>query len=68
VRLSILRDLTVKLGRNVKARADFKRAAALTRNVRKGELLLVRAAVCLRQSALQENRSTQKSRDGLSIF
>lgn len=38
-------DLLVKLGRNDEARAEFERAASLTRNARERELLLERAAV-----------------------
>jgi predicted RNA polymerase sigma factor len=39
-------DLLAKLGRNREARAEFERAAALTRNERERELLLKRAAAC----------------------
>ncbi|QBB69803.1 RNA polymerase sigma factor [Pseudolysobacter antarcticus] len=44
-------DLLAKLGRYEEARTEFKRAAALTRNVRARELLLARAAACLRESS-----------------
>ena len=44
---SVRADLLVKLGRNAEARAEFERAAALTRNVRERELLLARAAACV---------------------
>ncbi|ALN64643.1 RNA polymerase sigma factor, sigma-70 family protein [Lysobacter antibioticus] len=37
-------DLLFKLGRREEARAEFERAAAMTRNVRERELLLARAA------------------------
>ena len=37
-------DLLAKLGRNAEARAEFERAAALTRNSRERALLLARAA------------------------
>ena len=39
-------DLLMKLGRLAEARADFERAAALTRNMRERQLLLERAATC----------------------
>ena len=41
-------DLLAKLGRLDEARAEFQRAAALTRNARERELLLERAAACAR--------------------
>lgn len=41
---SVLGDLLAKLGRTEEARVEFERAAALTRNARERELLLVRAA------------------------
>jgi RNA polymerase sigma factor (sigma-70 family) len=43
---SVRGDLLAKLGRNEEARAEFERAAALTRNTRERELLLKRAAKC----------------------
>ncbi|MGH7863991.1 MAG: RNA polymerase sigma factor [Candidatus Binataceae bacterium] len=43
-------DLLVKLGRSDEARAEFERAAALTRNERERDLLLKRAAVCAGES------------------
>jgi RNA polymerase sigma factor (sigma-70 family) len=43
---SVRGDLLVKLGRRADARAEFERAAALTRNVRERELLLNRAREC----------------------
>jgi len=48
---SVRGDLLVKLGRADEARAEFERAAALTRNARERELLLHRAAACARGSA-----------------
>src|SRR5947199_10798632 len=41
-------DLLTKLGRFDEARAEFERAALLTRNARERELLLGRAAACVR--------------------
>jgi predicted RNA polymerase sigma factor len=41
---SVRGDLLAKLGRGEEARAEFARAAAMTRNVRERELLLARAA------------------------
>ena len=35
-------DLLVRLGRDAEARAEFERAASLTRNERERELLLAR--------------------------
>ena len=49
-------DLLAKLGRLDEARADFERAASLTRNARERELLLDRAAVCAGGSARPELR------------
>jgi RNA polymerase sigma factor (sigma-70 family) len=43
---SVRGDLLFKLGRRAEARAEFERAAALTRNVRERELLLNRAREC----------------------
>jgi RNA polymerase sigma factor (sigma-70 family) len=45
-------DLLAKLGRFGEARAEFERAASLTRNARQRELLLGRAAECARESAV----------------
>jgi predicted RNA polymerase sigma factor len=39
-------DFLSKLGRNNEARAEFERAASLTRNARERELLLERARAC----------------------
>jgi len=49
---SVRGDLLAKLGRFDEARAEFDRAASLTRNARERELLLERAAACARGSAL----------------
>jgi RNA polymerase sigma factor (sigma-70 family) len=43
---SVRADLLYKLGRHPEARAEFERAAALTRNTRERDLLLSRAAAC----------------------
>jgi RNA polymerase sigma factor (sigma-70 family) len=43
---SVRGDLLAKLGRSGEARAEFERAAALTRNARERELLLDRARAC----------------------
>ena len=43
---SVRGDLLAKLGRMQEARAEFERAAALTRNAREQSLLLGRAAQC----------------------
>lgn len=43
---SVRGDLLSKLGRRSEARAEFERAAGLTRNERERELLLARAAAC----------------------
>jgi predicted RNA polymerase sigma factor len=43
---SVRGDLLAKLGRLDEARAEFERAASLTRNARERDLLLERAAVC----------------------
>jgi len=43
---SVRGDLLVKLGRFEEARAEFERAASLTRNARERTLLLERAAAC----------------------
>ncbi|MFY0569845.1 RNA polymerase sigma factor [Archangium lansingense] len=45
---SVRGDLLAKLGRFDEARAEFERAASLTRNTRERELLLERAAACAR--------------------
>ena len=41
---SVRGDLLSRLGRHAEARAEFERAAAMTRNARERELLLRRAA------------------------
>jgi predicted RNA polymerase sigma factor len=43
---SVRGDLLFKLGRHDEARAEFERAAGLTRNVRERELLFERARAC----------------------
>jgi RNA polymerase sigma-70 factor (ECF subfamily) len=43
---SVRGDLLAKLGRHDEARAEFERAASLTRNARERTLLLERAAAC----------------------
>jgi predicted RNA polymerase sigma factor len=43
---SVRGDLLKKLGRMDEARAEFERAAGLTRNTRERELLLGRARAC----------------------
>jgi len=45
---SVRGDLLAKLGRLEEARADFERAASMTRNARERDLLLERAAACAR--------------------
>ena len=50
---SVRGDFLVKLGRHNEARAEFERAAALTRNTRERALLLGRAAWCARESPSQ---------------
>ncbi len=47
---SVRGDLLAKLGRFDEARAEFERAASLTRNARERELLLERAAACVHRS------------------
>src|SRR5439155_210069 len=47
-------DLLDKLGRFAEARAEFERAASLTRNARERTLLLERAAACGHRSAAGE--------------
>jgi predicted RNA polymerase sigma factor len=47
---SVRGDLLAKLGRHAEARAEFERAAALTRNARERALLLDRAAACVSDS------------------
>jgi predicted RNA polymerase sigma factor len=50
---SVRGDLLKKLGRLQEARAEFERAASITRNVRERDLLLERARECA--SAQQDN-------------
>jgi len=51
---SVRGDLLAKLGRFDEARAEFERAASLTRNVREHELLLERARTCASSSTPSE--------------
>jgi RNA polymerase sigma factor (sigma-70 family) len=44
---SVRGDLLAKLGRNEEARAEFERAASLTKNARERDLLLERASACV---------------------
>ena len=53
---SVRGDLLAKLGRFDEARAEFERAASLTRNARERELLLERARACGDSSAPPEAR------------
>jgi len=48
---SVRGDFLRKLGRLDEARAEFERAASLTRNARERELLLERADACVRESS-----------------
>ena len=48
---SVRGDLLIKLGRFDEARVELERAASLTRNARERDLLLERAADCVRKSA-----------------
>ena len=48
---SVRGDLLAKLGRNDEARAEFERAAALTRNTRERALLLDRVSACASATA-----------------
>jgi predicted RNA polymerase sigma factor len=47
---SVRGDLLARLGRRAEARAEFERAAGMTRNAREREVLLGRAAECARTS------------------
>jgi predicted RNA polymerase sigma factor len=47
---SVRGDFLFKLNRLAEARTEFERAASLTRNARERELLLERAAACMRNS------------------
>jgi RNA polymerase sigma factor (sigma-70 family) len=48
---SVRGDLLAKLGRTTEAKAEFERAAAMTRNERERALLLDRAAACVSPAA-----------------
>jgi predicted RNA polymerase sigma factor len=52
---SVRGDLLVKIGRFDEARAEFDRAASLTRNVRERELLLARSRECAGRSTSSSN-------------
>lgn len=54
---SVRGDLLRKLGRLGEARAEFERAASLTRNVRERDLLLARAAACAQGADAIEDRT-----------
>jgi RNA polymerase sigma-70 factor (ECF subfamily) len=56
---SVRGDLLAKLGRFEEARAEFERAASLTRNVRERELLLDRASACTRGQIFSPRSSIQ---------
>ncbi|HSS77782.1 MAG TPA: RNA polymerase sigma factor [Thermoanaerobaculia bacterium] len=62
---SVRGDLLAKLGRYDEARAENERAASLTRNARERELLLERAAACVREaaSATEKRRGRNRHRD-----
>jgi RNA polymerase sigma factor (sigma-70 family) len=49
---SVRGDFLFKLNRLAEARTEFERAASLTRNTRERELLLERAAACMRNSTI----------------
>jgi len=51
---SVRGDLLKKLSRFDEARAEFERAASLTRNARERDLLLERARACVDRSTLRE--------------
>jgi RNA polymerase sigma-70 factor, ECF subfamily len=53
---SVRGDLLAKLGRAEEARAEFERAASLTRNARERELLLARAAAAVEHTPIGSNR------------
>jgi len=52
---SVRGDLLKKLGRTDEARAEFERAATLTRNARERELLLDRAQACAGNSRFYDS-------------
>jgi RNA polymerase sigma factor (sigma-70 family) len=57
---SVRGDLLAKLGRHHEARAEFERAASLTRNARERALLLERAAACPEEPAGAHRRRTAR--------
>lgn len=56
---SVRGDLLRKLGRFEEARAEFERAASLTRNARERELSLGRARACARESTAERGAGPQ---------
>jgi RNA polymerase sigma-70 factor (ECF subfamily) len=58
---SVRGDLLTKLGRFDEARAEFERAASLTRNSRERTLLLERAAACARDGTRSRERKVMRS-------
>jgi predicted RNA polymerase sigma factor len=58
---SVRGDLLAKLGRNGEARAEFQRAASMTRNAQEKTLLLGRAAAC---GGGLTDRKDRSARDG----
>jgi len=58
---SVRGDLLRRLGRSHEARAEFERAASLTRNARERELLLRRAAACVPGSPVPVRRPSNVS-------
>ena len=62
---SVRGDLLAKLGRFDEARAEFERAASLTRNARERELLLERAAAA-RDSALTASTGQASFREKIA--
>jgi predicted RNA polymerase sigma factor len=58
---SVRGDLLAKLGRFDEARPEFERAASLTRNSRERDLLLERAAACVREGPGRLSRDGRPS-------
>jgi predicted RNA polymerase sigma factor len=54
---SVRGDLLAKVGRSDEARAEFERAASLTRNTRERKLLLNRARACAEGSRDDSDKS-----------
>src|SRR5207302_7096774 len=61
---SVRGDLLSKLGRFDEARAEFERAASLTRNARERTLLLERAAACARDGTRSGTGTESEARPG----